>query len=59
MLKRLGTTGILGVVLLLAGLGIVAYQAPIVAAGLAFVLAGVGLVAQGIVKSAMQAFGFA
>ncbi|WP_224448137.1 DUF7470 family protein [Haloprofundus salilacus] len=58
MLDKLGTSGILGIVLLLAGIGIVAYQAPIVAAGLALVLAGVGLVAQGILKSTMQAFGF-
>ncbi|WP_224270479.1 DUF7470 family protein [Haloprofundus salinisoli] len=58
MLDKLGTAGVFGIVLLLAGIGIVAYQAPIVAAGLALVLAGVGLVAQGIVKSTMRAFGF-
>jgi len=37
----------------------VALAAPQVAAGLLFVLAGVGLVAYGIVRNVMQSFGLA
>jgi hypothetical protein len=59
MLKRLGTLGVVGVVLALAGLGLVAYVAPLVAAGLALTLAGVGLVVKGLVDGLMAQFGFA
>jgi hypothetical protein len=59
MLDKLGTLGIVGIVVALAGLGLVAYQAPLVAAGLLLVLGGVGLVTQSLVKNVMSAFGLA
>lgn len=59
MLKRLGTFGLLGILLSLAGLGLVAYTAPLVAAGLALTLAGVGLVVKGLLDGLMAQFGLA
>lgn len=59
MLDKLGTLGLVGIVVTLAGLGLVAYQAPLVAAGLFLVLAGLGLVTQSLVKNVLSAFGFA
>ncbi|AHZ22689.1 hypothetical protein E6P09_03830 [Haloferax mediterranei ATCC 33500] len=59
MLDKLGTKGIVGIICLLVGIGIVAYQQPIVAAGLAFVVAGLGLVASGLAEGVMKMFGMA
>lgn len=59
MLQRLGVTGIIGVVLVLIGIGTVAIENIIIASGMAFVLAGVGLVATGVIRSAMASFGMA
>jgi hypothetical protein len=59
VLHRLGVTGIVGVVLVLVGIGTVAIQNIVIASGMAFVLAGVGLVATGIIRSAMASFGMA
>jgi hypothetical protein len=59
MLKRLGTLGLVGVLLALGGLGLVAYTAPLVAAGLALTLAGVGLVVKGLLDGLMAQFGLA
>jgi hypothetical protein len=59
MLKRLGTFGLVGILLSLAGLGLVAYTAPLVAAGLALTLAGVGLVVKGLLDGLMAQFGLA
>ncbi|WP_276273668.1 DUF7470 family protein [Haloarcula litorea] len=57
MLDKLGTVGVAGLVVVAAGIGLVAWQAPIVAAGLALVLSGVGLVAYGMLTSLLSAFG--
>jgi hypothetical protein len=59
MIDKLGTKGVVGVVVLLAGLGLVAWQSPVVAAGLALVVAGLGLVVSGLAESVMRAFGMA
>ena len=59
MLDTLGTVGAVGVLLLLAGLSLVAWNAPVVAIGLALVLAGTGLVVKGLTTSLMRQFGFA
>lgn len=59
MLDKLGTAGVTGALLLLAGLALVAWSAPIVAVGLALVLAGTGLVVKGLTTSLMRQFGFA
>jgi hypothetical protein len=58
MLRQLGAVGIVGLLFLLGGLGLVAYQAPIVAAGLALVLAGVGLLAKGMIDAVLGSMGF-
>jgi len=42
---------------MLGGIAVVAWQAPIVAAGIAFVIAGLGLVVYGMIKNLMSAFG--
>lgn len=57
MLDKLGTVGVAGIVVLLAGVALVAWQNLILAAGLALVVAGVGLVAYGLVTSLLGAFG--
>jgi hypothetical protein len=59
MLDKLGTLGLVGIVVTLGGLGLVASQAPLVAAGLLLVLAGIGLVTQSLVRNVMSAFGLA
>lgn len=58
MIQKLGAVGIVGLLLLLGGLALVAYQSPIVAAGLALVLAGVGLVTKGLVNALVSSMGF-
>jgi hypothetical protein len=57
MFDRLGLAGIVGVLCCLAGLGIVAYAAPIVAGGIALVLVGLLLVARGLLSGMLAAFG--
>ncbi|MUV90751.1 hypothetical protein GJ629_13280 [Halapricum sp. CBA1109] len=59
MLDKLGTLGIVGIVVTVAGLAIVAWQNLLLAAGLAIMLAGVGLVAAGLVKNVLASFGLA
>ena len=57
MLEKLGGVGIAGVVVLLGGIGLVAWQNLVLAAGLALVVAGVGLIVYGLVTSLLGAFG--
>jgi len=57
MFDKLGPVGIAGILLLLAGIGLVAWQNLILAAGLALVVAGIGLVVYGLVTSLLGAFG--
>jgi drug/metabolite transporter (DMT)-like permease len=57
MYERLGVGGIVGLLLVVGGIALVAWQAPVVAAGLAFVLAGVGLVVRALVGNVMKQFG--
>lgn len=57
MYERLGISGIVGLLLVLGGIALVAWQAPIVAAGLAFVLAGLGLVVRALVGNLLKQFG--
>ena len=57
MLDKLGALGIAGLVVTLAGIAIVAWVNLVLAGGLALVLAGVGLVAAGLIKNVMKAFG--
>ncbi len=59
MLDKLGTLGLVGVLVTLGGLALIAWQSPIVAGGLALVVGGVGLVVKGLLDSLMAQFGFA
>ncbi len=59
MIDSLGLLGWGGILLLLAGLGIIAYAAPIVALGMGLVLAGLGLVVKQSVSQVMGMFGMA
>ncbi|MEF8757601.1 MAG: hypothetical protein V5A23_02885 [Halobacteriales archaeon] len=59
MFDRLGPFGVLGVLVLVAGLAVVSWQNPIIGGGLGLVVAGVGLVAFGMVRSMMSMFGMA
>lgn len=57
MLDKLGTGGLIGLIILVAGLVVIAYADLLIAAGLALVLVGVGLVAKGLVSGLLSAFG--
>lgn len=57
MFDRLGIGGAFGVLLLLAGIGVVASQNLVVAAGIALVIAGLGFVVYGIVRNLVSALG--
>ncbi|WP_313693646.1 DUF7470 family protein [Halorarum halobium] len=59
MLEKLGTVGLLGVLLVVGGIGLVAYADPVVAAGIALVIVGTGLVVKGLASGLMRQFGFA
>ncbi|AFZ72953.1 DUF7470 family protein [Natronobacterium gregoryi] len=57
MLDKLGPLGIVGILALLAGIGLVAYENLVIAGGIALVLAGLGLVVKSLVSSVLQSFG--
>ncbi|WP_135824747.1 DUF7470 family protein [Halorussus ruber] len=57
MLDKLGTKGILGVLLLLAGIAVIAIQNLIIAAGIGLVVLGFVLTAWGLVSGLMASFG--
>lgn len=59
MFDKLGLSGIFGLVLVVVGIAVVAWEAPIVAAGLTAVIVGLALVARGAVQSVMGMFGMA
>ena len=57
MLQKLGALGILGAVLLLAGIGVTAYANPVVGIGMALMVAGMGLLVKRGVDQVMGLFG--
>ena len=57
MFGRLGVSGGLGVLMLLAGVALVAAENLLIGTGVALVLAGLGFVANGVVRQAMRQFG--
>ncbi|GAA0650661.1 DUF7470 family protein [Salarchaeum japonicum] len=59
MLDKLGIQGVLGIVLVLAGLGIVAYNAPVVAVGLFVVLLGLVVLVRRGLRAGMEMMGMA
>lgn len=59
MIDSLGLVGWAGLVLLLAGIGVIAYAEPLVALGLVIVLVGLGLVVKQVLEQVMRMFGMA
>lgn len=57
MLRKLGVVGIVGVLLVVAGLATIAYVEPIVAAGMAGILVGLGLVVGNVLRNMLASFG--
>lgn len=57
MLDKLGIAGVIGLVVLLAGLGLIASQNVYVAAGVALVLSGVALVVRSFLTAALGMLG--
>ncbi|MWG34695.1 DUF7470 family protein [Halomarina oriensis] len=57
MFGKLGRTGFAGVLLLLGGIALIALESYVVAGGMALVLAGLLLVARGLLGTMMKAFG--
>lgn len=59
MRDTLGSEGIVGVVLVLLAIGLLTAYDPIVGAGVALLVAGLGLIAKGVAASTMRMFGLA
>lgn len=59
MIDSLGILGWTGVVLLVVGLAVIAYVAPVVALGMGLVLAGLGLIVKQGISQVMGMFGMA
>ncbi|NHN46018.1 hypothetical protein G9464_00205 [Halostella sp. JP-L12] len=57
MLEKLGAIGVLGIVVILGGLGLIAWADPVVAAGMALVLFGFGLTVKALVSNLLSSFG--
>lgn len=57
MLQNMGIAGVVGLLLLLGGIGLLAYIDLLIGAGVALVVAGLGLVVYGLVTNFMQAMG--
>jgi len=57
MLDKLGVVGFLGVLLMLGGVAVVAIESLLVAAGIAFVVAGLGLLVFGLVRNLLSSLG--
>jgi len=57
MLKRLGATGIVGLLAILGGIALIAYDSLVIAGGIALVLAGIGLVVRALVSSLINSMG--
>jgi drug/metabolite transporter (DMT)-like permease len=57
MFDKLGVVGVAGIVVSLAGIGLVAWQNLILAGGLALVVGGLGLVVYGLVTSLLSSLG--
>ncbi|WP_135536699.1 MULTISPECIES: hypothetical protein [Halostella] len=57
MIKKLGAVGIVGIVVVLAGLALVAWESQIIAAGLALMLLGFVLTVKALVSNLLSSFG--
>lgn len=59
MLRRIGLSGILGLLLLIVGIALLGLVDLRIAGGVALVVAGIGLLAHGLIKGMLGAFGLA
>ena len=57
MIRMLGPVSIVGLLVLLAGIAVIAWQNLVVAAGVALVLAGLGVVVFGLVRNVLSSMG--
>lgn len=57
MIDKLGLAGVVGALLAVGGIALVAWEAPIVAAGLALTLVGIVLVVRALLKSMLGSLG--
>lgn len=57
MRNKLGTEGLVGVLLVVLAVGLVAWRDPIIGGGMILFLAGLALIAKGVVSSALGMFG--
>ncbi|TKX75347.1 hypothetical protein EXE46_04120 [Halorubrum sp. GN11_10-6_MGM] len=57
MRDTLGLEGIAGVLVVFVGVGIITVRDPVIAGALMVVLAGLALIAKGLVDTAMRSFG--
>jgi hypothetical protein len=57
MLRRLGLPGVFGVLVMLAGIALIAWENLLIAGGLALTIAGLGLVVYGLVSGLLSAMG--
>jgi len=57
MLDKLGAVGVIGLLLAVAGVGVVAIESLIIAAGLGLILLGLAVTAFGLVKNVLSSMG--
>ncbi|MCU4743672.1 hypothetical protein OB955_05210 [Halobacteria archaeon AArc-m2/3/4] len=57
MYDKLGPVGIVGIVVMLAGIGLVASQNLLIAAGMALIVGGLGVVVKALVSNVLSSFG--
>jgi hypothetical protein len=57
MMNKLGAAGIGGILVILGGIGLLAWVDPLIAAGIGLVVAGLGLVLYGLVTNVLASFG--
>lgn len=57
MIKQLGILGVLGLLLMLGGFVVVAVEQPLVAGGLALILAGLAIVVRTLVQNVLEMMG--
>ena len=57
MRNKLGLEGIVGLVLVVAAVGIITYRDPVIAGAMMVLLAGLALIAKGLADTVMRSFG--
>jgi uncharacterized membrane protein HdeD (DUF308 family) len=57
MRDTLGVEGIVGVLVVVAAVGVIAVRDPVIAGAVMLLIAGLALIAKGLVDTAMRSFG--